>query len=82
MTVPAGMVAGVWVSSLSSTVQPEMSAALAPVLISSIQSPGVPPFDSTSLIFTVVAAVWQRFAEALVDEAVVAKAPVPLGQRP
>ena len=50
--------------------------------MSSTQSPGVPPFDSTSLMCTVVDRRAQSFAAPLVDSAVVAKAPVPFGQRP
>jgi hypothetical protein len=52
--VPLGITDAVWVSSLSSTDQPEMSTGSAPVLMSSTQSPGVPPFDSTSLMWRVV----------------------------
>src|SRR5262245_21811536 len=38
--------------SLSRNRQPEMSAVVPPTLISSTQSPGVPPFHSTSLMRT------------------------------
>src|SRR5688500_16002384 len=38
-----------WVSSLSLNTHPDTSAASSPVLYSSIQSPGAPPLDSTSL---------------------------------
>src|SRR5215813_2046458 len=83
ITVPAGSLLATWVSSLSRMLQPEMSAGLVPVLMSSTQSPGVPPFDSTSLMRTVAAdAPPQRFAAPLVDSELAVNAPVPFGQRP
>ena len=49
--MPLGIVEA-WLSSPSRTTQPEMSAAVSPALMSSIQSPGVPPLDSTSFTRT------------------------------
>src|SRR3954471_15725634 len=52
--VPAGMIAGAVTraGSLSRNRQPLRSAVVPPTLISSTQSPGTPPFDSTSLMRT------------------------------
>src|SRR4029077_7296257 len=52
--VPAGMIAGAVTraGSLSRNRQPLRSAVVPPTLISSPQSPGTPPFDSTSLMRT------------------------------
>src|SRR3982751_1610918 len=52
--VPAGMIAGAVTraGSLSRNRQPLRSAVVPPTLISSTQSPGVPPLDSTSLMRT------------------------------
>src|SRR5262245_30644256 len=82
ITVPDGSLLATWVSSLSRMLQPEMSAGLVPVLMSSTQSPGVPPFDSTSLMRTVMDAAPQRFAPPFVDSELVVNVPVPLGQLP
>src|SRR5262245_1725849 len=51
--VPAGMIAMACVGSLSRKPQPVRSAVVPPMLISSTQSPGVPPLDSTSLMRTI-----------------------------
>ncbi len=59
-----------------------MSTGIGPTLTSSTQSPGVPPLDSISLIFTYDEGVPQSFAAPLVEVAVGANAPVPSGQRP
>jgi hypothetical protein len=60
-----------------------MSTAFAPVLMISTQSPGVPPFDSTSLMCTLVTGTPpQALGAALVALAVVVNAPVPFGHRP
>src|SRR3954453_13099495 len=48
--VPAGTTTNGCVSSLSSSFQPEMSAAAVPELVSSTQSPTGSPLDSTSLM--------------------------------
>jgi hypothetical protein len=50
--VPAAIEYGVWVESLSTSFRPDRSATFVPVLMSSIQSAGAPPFDSISLILT------------------------------
>ena len=76
--VPAGSVV-VRVSSLSLTTNPERFTMVVPRLYNSIQSPGTPPFDSTSFTTT---STRQSFAAPLVDAAVVTNAPVGVGHRP
>src|SRR5262245_48408323 len=59
-----------------------MSAGDAPGLNNSTQSPGDPPLDSTSLIFTTGTPPAQSLAAPLVELPVVVNAPEPFGQRP
>src|SRR4051812_20177942 len=76
--VADGMTYGVCVSSLSRNLYPEMSTGAEPGLKSSTQSPGTPPFDSTS--FSLIA---QSLPVPFVSpEVVVTNAPEPSGQRP
>src|SRR4051812_17570847 len=82
MVEPAANGTAVCVSSLSSRDHPVRSTDALPVLISSIQSPGVPPLDSTSLIFTVGVGAAQSFAVFFVEDTVVVNGPEPSGQRP
>jgi hypothetical protein len=67
------------VSSLSRSTKPLTSTGVAPTVVSSTQSPGVPPLDSTSLRRT---GEEQSFAAPFVLVVVVANSPVPSGQRP
>jgi len=62
--------------------QPLTSTELAPVLVSSTQSSGTPPFDSTSLSLIDEKVVGQSLAVPFVELFVVTNAPVPFGQRP
>ncbi len=84
MIVLAGMDTNGLVAPASLSFQPETSAGVVPMLVSSTQSATVSPLDSTSLSFTLLGSVvdGQELAAPLVGAAVVVKAPSGPGHRP